>query len=172
VTKNKQVIIGIDPGTRITGYGIVVHDEEGMRAVDYGCIRPPVSLKLSERYLIIYNGINHLLDTFSPDVLVIETQYIDQRKDVQSIIKLGGVCGFIIVSAKSRGIPIFQYAPTQAKLAVVGQGKASKSQVQRMTQHLLQLKEMPQPEDAADALALALCHAHAAKGPLNRKQEI
>lgn len=153
-----MIIIGIDPGTLITGYGIIKVTGSTYQAIDYGCIRPPANYKLTDRYLIIFNALEEILAKYSPDALIVETQYV--QKNIQSAIKLGMARGIAIVAAKKRGIPIFEYAPTKAKKAVVGNGRASKSQVQKMVQVLLRLAEVPTPEDAADALALAICHAH------------
>jgi crossover junction endodeoxyribonuclease RuvC len=151
------IIIGIDPGTRITGYGIIEVHGTTYRTVDCGCVRPPPTLKLSERYLILFNAIEELLIKYCPHALAVETQYVE--KNVQSAIKLGMARGAAIIAAKRQGLPVFEYAPTKAKLAVAGSGKASKEQVQGMVKLLLSLKEVPTPEDAADALALAICHA-------------
>ncbi|WP_068471439.1 crossover junction endodeoxyribonuclease RuvC [Candidatus Protochlamydia phocaeensis] len=158
--QSTSVILGIDPGTKISGYGLIRVQGHAFVPVDYGCIRPPSQAKLSERYLIIYDSIEQLIERYRPTALVVETQYV--HKNVQSAIKLGMARGVAIVAAKKRGLPIFEYAPTQAKRAVVGTGKASKYQVQGMVQRLLNLADPPQPEDAADALALALCHAQSA----------
>lgn len=150
------IVMGIDPGTRVTGYGIIHHSGNKNVALDYGCIRPPPDLKLSDRYLVIFQGIEELLDVHTPGALVIETQFV--QKNVQSAIKLGMARGIVIVAARKKGIPVFEYSPTKAKSAVVGNGKASKFQVQNMVQHLLGLSQLPSPQDAADALSLALCH--------------
>lgn len=165
-----MIIIGVDPGTNVTGYGIIEVENGHYRPLDYGCIRPPKGLILTDRYLIIYNGIEELLEKFSPNVLVVEAQYV--HKNVQSAIKLGMARGIILIAAKKRGIAVFEYYPTQAKLAVVGNGKASKVQVQGMTQRLLGLSSPPHPEDAADALSLAICHAHSLQSRRNSGNEI
>jgi crossover junction endodeoxyribonuclease RuvC len=157
----KEVILGIDPGTLVTGYGVIESIDSAYSPLDYGCIRPPQKIKLSNRYLIIYEGIEQLIARYSPNVVVVETQYV--HKNVQSAIKLGMARGMAILAATKKGIPVVEYAPTVAKKAVVGAGRASKWQVQSMVQRLLNLKTLPQPEDAADALALAMCHAHALK---------
>lgn len=155
---SSEVIIGIDPGTNVTGYGIILAGSCAYQALDFGCIRPPPTLKITDRYLIIYNSLELLLDLHKPQVLAIETQFV--HKNVQSAIKLGMARGVVIVAAKKRGITVVEYSPTKAKRAVSGNGHASKIQVQGMVQKLLNLKSLPEPEDAADALALALCHAH------------
>lgn len=162
---SNQKILGVDPGTRVTGYGIIQKEFRSFKALDYGCIRPPPKLKLSERYLIIFEGIIEIIDKHQPDVLVVETQYV--HKNVRSAITLGMARGAIIIAAKSKGLPIFEYSPTKAKKAVVGNGLASKYQIQGMIQNLLSLSLPPKPEDAADALALAICHAHTAEHLLN-----
>lgn len=156
-----MIIIGIDPGTVVTGYGIILVEGSSYQALDYGCIRPPAKLDLFDRYLILFESLDALLLQHGPAVLVVETQYV--RHNVQSAIKLGMARGMAILAARRKGIPVFEYAPTQAKRAVVGNGRASKYQVQGMVQALLHLPEPPQPEDAADALALALCHAQKRK---------
>lgn len=157
-----QIILGLDPGTIITGYGIVYIDEKRhFSAIDYGCIRPPPSRPLSSRYLIIFRAIEDLLDRYQPKALAIESQYIS--KNPQSGIKLGMARGVAILAAALREIPVFEYAPTQAKQAVVGNGRASKAQVQAMVKVLLSLPKPPEPEDAADALALAICHGQSFK---------
>lgn len=157
---HSEIILGIDPGTRVSGYGLIRVNDRKLVLLDYGCIRPPASYKLSERYLVIFDSIEQLIDKNSPTALVVETQYV--HKNVQSAIKLGMARGAVIIAAKRRGLPVYEYAPTVAKKAVVGKGSASKFQVQAMVKCLLNLVSPPHPEDAADALALAICHAHTA----------
>jgi len=156
-----MIIIGIDPGTRIVGYGVISKKNSTISPIDYGCVRLPPKEKLSDRYYIIFQAISELLERHKPEAVAIETQYV--HKNVQSAIKLGMARGVVIIAAKQLGIPVFEYAPTKAKLAVVGNGRASKNQVQGMVQLLLNLPHLPEPEDAADALALAICHVHAAE---------
>lgn len=157
-----MIIMGIDPGTQITGFGIIKVNGNVYQALDYGCVRPPSKFKLTDRYLVIYNALEEILTKYRPHALAVETQYVDMKKSAQSAIKLGMARGVVILAAKKRGVPVFEYAPSKAKLAVVGKGSASKSQVQKMVQLLLRLEKIPHPEDAADALALAICHAHSA----------
>ncbi len=153
--KEKIRILGIDPGTRITGYGIIESDFFHFSTLDYGTIRPPPDLPLAKRYLIIHQGIEELLDTYPIDGLAVESQYV--QKNVQSALKLGMAKGVIMLAATKREIPTYEYSPRKAKLAVIGNGAASKEQVGRMIQVLFNLAEIP-PPDAADALALAFCH--------------
>lgn len=150
-------IIGIDPGTTITGYGVIEFVDGNYRVIDYGCIRPPANLKLSDRYLIIFNALEELIEKYRPEAMSIETQFV--QKNVQSAIKLGMARGIALIAAKRKQLAIYEYAPTKAKLAVTGNGRASKQQVQGMVKMLLNLETIPTPEDAADALALAICHA-------------
>ena len=152
------IILGIDPGTRITGYGVIKLNHPQLEPLDFGCIRPPVNLELPARYLALFNALEKLLDLYSPNAVAVETQFV--YKNVQSAIKLGMARGVVLIAAAKRGIPIYEYTPKKAKLAVVGTGSASKNQVQRMIQLLLKLPILPEPEDAADALALAICHAN------------
>lgn len=156
-----MLILGIDPGTRITGYGLIKVQDSGFVAIDYGCIKPNASMKLTDRYLFIYNGIEELIQKYRPEALVVETQFV--KKNPQSAIKLGMARGIIILAAKKHGISVFEYAPTKAKLAVTGNGRSGKFEVQRMVQLLLQLPKIPTPEDAADALSIAICHANSLK---------
>jgi len=155
-----RIILGVDPGTCITGYGVVSTQHQICIPLDYGCIRPPSRLKLSERYLVIFDSIGELIEKYRPTVLVVEMQFVD--KNAQSALKLGMARGAVMIAAKKKGLPIFEYAPTVSKRAVVGNGRASKGQVQGMVQSILKLGSLPEPEDAADALALAICHAQAA----------
>lgn len=157
MSEESELILGVDPGTVVSGYGLIKVSGRRYDALDYGCIRPPSNRKLSDRYLIIFEGLEELLERYSPTAVVVETQYVS--KNVQSAIKLGMARGVVIIAARRKGIPVFEYAPTKAKLAVVGVGSASKAQVRSMVQRLLGLAEPPTPEDAADALALAICHA-------------
>lgn len=153
-----MIIIGIDPGTRVTGYGIIESRGSQLHLLDYGCIRTSAGDLLSDRYHTIFTAVGTLLSGFHPDALVVETQYV--QKNPQSALKLGMARGVIIIAAKEKGLPVFEYSPAKAKIAVVGNGRASKVQVQGMVQRLLGLGCPPQPEDAADALALAICHLH------------
>jgi crossover junction endodeoxyribonuclease RuvC len=158
------IILGIDPGTAVTGYGVIEDRHTAQVPLDFGCIRPPRNLEPPQRYLIIFNAIEELIERFSPDALAVETQFI--YKNPKSAMTIGMARGMAILAAARKNIPVYEYAPKKAKLAVVGNGAASKEQVQKMIQLLLNLSELPEPEDAADALALALCHAHTLKAQL------
>lgn len=167
--KEELIILGIDPGTFITGFGFIKIQTQKMSALDYGCIRPPLKFKLTDRYLIIFDALNELIEKYKPHHLAVETQFV--QKNVQSAIKLGMARGIAIIAAKKMGIPVYEYSPSKAKLAVTGTGKAAKSQVQCMIGKILQLAKTV-PEDAADALALAVCHAHSLQTSYILGQEI
>lgn len=150
-----EIILGIDPGTRITGYGVI---SSSARPLDFGCIRPPPHLDLHFRYHILFESLEALIQKYSPTAIAVESQFV--LKNAQSAIKLGMAKGMVFLAAAKYKIPLYEYAPKKAKLAVCGNGSASKYQVQRMVQMLLKLPSLPEPEDAADALSLAICCAH------------
>lgn len=154
---DKKIFIGIDPGTRITGYGIVEQVSGHFRPLDFGCIRPPPTAPLSERYAIIFDSLEQILTRFNPDEMALETQFI--HKNAQSALKLGIAMGCALIAAKRRGLKVFGYSPREVKRAITGTGKASKEQIQITLQRYLSLKTLPEPQDAADALAIAICHA-------------
>lgn len=156
--QQESIILGIDPGTSITGYGVISHTNHCFKALSYGCIRTPAKASPAEKYRIIFDSIEQLIQKYKPEALSIETQFV--YKNAQSALKLGMAKAMALLAASRSQIPIFEYAPRKAKISVVGNGAASKQQVQKMIQLLLNLSKLPEPEDAADALALAICHAH------------
>jgi crossover junction endodeoxyribonuclease RuvC len=153
-----QIILGIDPGTNVTGYGLIRFKNGVCELIDFGTIRPPKTAKAAERYLVIFDAIVYLIEQFKPDAVAVETQFV--YKNVQSALKLGMARGSAMIAAARHGIDVFEYAPTKVKQAVVGRGFASKHQMQHMVQMQLKLTTLPEPHDAADALALAICHAY------------
>ena len=162
----QHTILGIDPGTQITGYGIIRLPNE---PVDFGCIKPPIRLTLEQRYLIIFDAVEALIALHKPTAIAVESQFV--LKNAQSAIKLGMAKGMVLLAAARAKIPVYEYAPKKAKLSVVGKGQASKYQVQRMIQTLLRLPVLPEPEDAADALALAICCGHNLRNPCTKPSE-
>lgn len=158
IKKEAVIILGIDPGTCVTGYGVIAFSSHTMSPLDYGCIKPPAHYTLHERYLIIYEAIEALISTHQPHSIAIENQFV--YKNAQSALKLGIAKGIAILAAAKQRLPIHEYAPKQAKMAVTGRGNATKEHVQKMMQLLLGLRDPPTPQDAADALSLAICHAH------------
>lgn len=155
-----SIILGIDPGSRITGYGIIKEDKRALTYIDSGCIRSPDG-ELSERLLRIYNGICELMDSYSPDEVAIEEIFM--HKNPSSALKLGHARGVAMVAAASHRTPISEYSAREVKQSLVGYGAAEKSQVKHMVVSLLRLNSSPQ-SDASDALAIAICHSHMRNG--------
>jgi len=164
-----MVILGIDPGSHVTGYGLIRANGSKIEALDYGCIKAESTDLPSRRYSQIYNGLNKIFDNFRPDVAAVESLFFS--RNVKSAIKLGESRGVVLLSMGKRGIPIHEYAPRRVKQAVVGYGAAQKRQVQIMVVKLLGLKEVPQPEDVTDALAIAICHLHSHKNILEKEKQ-
>ncbi|MCE5198121.1 MAG: crossover junction endodeoxyribonuclease RuvC [Armatimonadota bacterium] len=154
-------ILAIDPGTATTGYGVVDKIGVNPKMVDYGTIETSPKKAIADRLLDIYNELNEIIDRYSPDVLVMERLFF--AKNQTTAIAVGKACGVMQFAAAQRNLEVIEYTPMEVKQAVVGYGGAEKKQIQYMIQRILNLKEMPKPDDAADALALAVCHAHAEK---------
>ena len=150
------LILGIDPGSRITGYGVVRDTGRGCEYVASGCIRTGAG-DLPERLQIVFRGVSEVIRSYRPVTMGIEQVFM--ARNASSALKLGQARGAAIVAAMEAGLEISEYTATQVKQAVVGSGAADKQQVQMMVMHLLKLLEKPQI-DASDALGIALCHAH------------
>lgn len=151
-------ILGIDPGSQITGFGVIDTDGSQHRLVRQGVLRTSTTGSFPEKLRIIYRGILEVMDASEPDHLVVESLFY--ASNVKSALKLGHVRGVALLAGVERGLPVHEYAPLEVKQAVVGYGRADKYQVQRMVAVLLELPKPPEPHDAADALAVAICHAH------------
>lgn len=154
------LILGIDPGSRITGYGLVRESSQGIQYVDSGCIRTPQG-EFSERLKYIFSGICEIMETFSPDEIAIEQIFMHQNAN--AALKLGHARGVAIVACASHRGKINEYSAREVKQSVVGYGAAEKEQVNHMVVKILSLNKAPQA-DAADALAIAICHSHMRKG--------
>ena len=150
------LILGIDPGSRITGYGIIRDTGRGCEYVASGCIRTG-SGELPERLNAVFAGVSEIIQTYQPGTMGIEQVFMARNAD--SALKLGQARGVAIVAGAQAGLAVSEYSATQVKSAIVGSGRAAKEQVQIMVMHLLKLSKKPQI-DASDALAIALCHAH------------
>ncbi|NLU13947.1 MAG: crossover junction endodeoxyribonuclease RuvC [Gammaproteobacteria bacterium] len=150
------LILGIDPGSRITGYGIIRDTGRGCEYVASGCIRTG-SGELPERLNAVFAGVSEIIQTYQPVTMGIEQVFMARNAD--SALKLGQARGAAIVAGAQAGLAVSEYSATQVKSAIVGSGRAAKEQVQIMVMHLLKLSKKPQI-DASDALAIALCHAH------------
>ena len=157
------IILGIDPGSRVTGYGVIREEKGKFFYIDSGCIRTTTDEGLSRRLMDIFNGVCELLETHAPDEAAIEAIFMHQNPN--SALKLGHARGAAMVAVASHRTPIFEYSAREVKQAVVGYGAAEKQQVKQMVVNLLLLNKVPQT-DAADALAIAICHSHTRHGLL------
>lgn len=153
--------MGIDPGVNVTGYGLVEISPRHLQCVDYGGIVAEKGASLGKKLEKIYHTLRVLITQHQPSAIAIED--IFYYENVKTAIRMGQVRGVSILAAQLSGIPYFEYAPREVKMAVVGNGAASKQQVQAMVQTILALPEIPQPYDAADALAVAICHINRLK---------
>jgi len=148
-------VLGIDPGSRVTGYGVVEKQKNSLIALLQGDVRQAANTSLSSFMITLYNQLLAVIDDMSPDAMAIED--IFYGKNVKSLIKQAHVRGVAILAGSMRHIPVFEYSPLEVKQAVVGYGRAEKIQVQKMVTTILRLPELP-PADTADALAVAICH--------------
>lgn len=153
-----MVIMGIDPGFAIMGFGIIDYRGNRFHTMEYGVIRTPAAMLLPERLLLIEEGLVALIDKYKPEAISVEDLYFNTNS--KTAIKVGQGRGVALLCAARAGIPVFEYTPLQVKQGVTGYGRADKNQVQYMVKVLLNLMEIPKPDDAADALAIAICHAH------------
>lgn len=153
-----MIILGIDPGTAIMGYGLIEKNGNRLRAITYSCWRTPAHTPLEERLLTLYNSLEAFLREFKPECLSVEELFFN--RNTTTAISVGQARGIVLLAAAQKGIPVYEYTPLQVKQAVVGYGKADKTQVQQMVKALLGLSSIPKPDDTADALAMAICHAH------------
>ena len=162
-------ILGIDPGYGITGFGLVEAQRGQFQLLRCGAITTPAGMDFSARLEIIYEDMKELLEVAKPDVVAIEELFFGQN--VTTGIGVAQSRGVILLAIRQAGLEVFQYKPMQVKQAVVGYGNATKHQVQDMTKRLLRLQAMPKPDDAADAIAIALCHGRSATSLLAQAQQ-
>lgn len=148
-------ILGIDPGTATTGFGIVTKENGKLTAVDYGVVSTSKELDMSNRLLIIFQDIEELIAKHQPDVVAIEQLFF--ARNVTTAITVGQARGVVLLAAQKADLKLIEFTPLQVKQSVTGYGQATKKQVQIMVQKILKLKVLPKPDDAADALAIAIC---------------
>lgn len=158
-------IMGIDPGVATIGFGVVDADRGRQQLVRYGVITTPAGIPLSSRLYQISQDMSELIGLFHPDEVAVEELFF--TKNITTGIAVAHGRGVLLLELERAGVPVYEYTPMQVKQAVAGYGKAEKRQVMAMTARLLKMKEIPRPDDAADALALAICHARAATSLLN-----
>lgn len=151
-----MIVLGIDPGIAIVGYGIIEVKGNHFKAIDYGAITTDSNIIFPERLKMVYDKLTDIINLYKPDDFAIEELFYN--KNAKTVIKVGQARGVEVLAGINAGIPIYEYTPLQIKQAVVGYGRAEKHQVQEMVKLLLNLKEIPKPDDVADALAVALCH--------------
>jgi len=152
------IVLGIDPGVANTGYGVVAHQRGRLVALDGGVIETAAGQDAGARLACIHERVGALMDEYTPDAVAVEDLYFGEN--ARSAFAVGQARGVVILAAGQRELPCFSYTPQQVKGAVCGSGRAGKAQVQRMVQTLLALTELPRPDHAADALAVAICHAN------------
>ena len=152
-----MLILGIDPGYAIIGWGIIRFERGKYIPVDFGAITTNAGVPFNRRLEQIYDQLNELLDTHHPDVVAVEKLYF--QTNAKTAIDVAQARGVTMLALQKHGVPVFEYTPLQVKSAVTGFGQAQKPQVMEMTKRLLRLKAVPKPDDTADALAIAICHA-------------
>ncbi len=153
-----MTILGIDPGTAITGYGLIKKSNRGIKIIEYGCIETETKFSTAERLNILDKKLAKIIKKHQPDKVAVEDIFF--FKNLKTVIKVSQARGVILARMAKMKIPVFEYTPLQIKQAVTSYGRAEKKQVQQMVKLLLNLKEIPKPDDAADALATAICCAH------------
>ena len=157
-----MAVIGIDPGTALTGYGIIEElPDQSLRVIDFGVIRTESKDKPEIRLRKIFSQLNEIISLYKPETGAVEKLYF--QRNTRTAMSVGQARGVAILSLAEAGISVSEYGPVEIKQAVVGYGRASKNQVQQMVKMLLNLQEIPKPDDAADALAVAICHIHSRK---------
>lgn len=153
-----MIILGIDPGLAIIGYGIIEYKNNRFKTIDYGAITTPANMDNVGRLEMIYKGMNQLFHMYDIDEIGIEELFFN--KNVKTAISVAQARGVILLSCRHHSKPVFEYTPLQIKQGVCGYGRADKIQVQKMVTSFLGLKSVPKPDDVADALAVGICHAH------------
>ena len=158
-------IVGIDPGYAIVGYGVVEYSGHSFHMVEYGTVTTRAGEPFDKRLYAIDQSLAALIDRSRPDSLAVEKLFFNTNQ--KTAIDVAQARGVIVAAAVRAGVPVFEYTPLQIKTAVVGYGRAEKKQVQEMTRIILGMSQIPRPDDAADALAIAICHAHSARSRLS-----
>ncbi len=160
-----MIVLGFDPGIATVGFGIISSEKNLQQPVRYGVITTPSDMPLSQRLGCIYNDALQLIDTYRPDAIAVEELFFNTNLKTGIAVSHGR--GVLLLAGVNMSVPLFEYTPLQVKQTVAGYGRAQKSQVMEMVRRLLKLEAVPKPDDAADALAIALCHARSAESLLN-----
>ena len=157
-----MLVIGIDPGTSTTGYGLVEENPDGsLTAVKFGVIQTPPDMDMPRRLLELYRSLNEILLLHQPESGAVEKLFF--QRNVRTALSVGQALGVVLLALAEQSLPVAEYSPLEVKQAVAGYGGADKKQVQQMVRALLELDDIPRPDDAADALAIAICHLHTSK---------
>lgn len=154
-----MIILGIDPGYAIVGYGVIEYKNNHFTVIDYGAILTDAGTPFNIRLEKIYDGMCDIITRHKPEAMAIEKLFYNNN--AKTVIDVSQARGVIMLASQKNGVPAFEYTPLQVKQSVVGYGRAEKKQVQEMTRRILALEKVPKPDDTADALAMAICHAHA-----------
>jgi crossover junction endodeoxyribonuclease RuvC len=153
--------LGIDPGTAITGYGLVRETEEALALIDFGAIKTPANQPMAQRLQGIYRGLATIIEEYEPEAAAVEELFFS--RNARTALAVGHARGVTLLALADAGLRIHEYKPVEVKQAVAGYGGADKQQVQEMVRMILHLDEVPRPDDAADAIAVAICHIHSAR---------
>lgn len=153
-----MIILGVDPGIAILGYGLVKYEANKFTIIDYGAVTTEADIPMSQRLARIYDELVCLLEKYKPDVFAVEELFFN--KNIKTALTVGHARGVAVLAGTKMGIPVYEYTPLQVKQAVVGYGRADKKQIQQMVKVLLNLRAVPKPDDVADALAVAICHGN------------
>ncbi len=162
-------ILGIDPGYAIVGYGVLDYQNNRFQVVDFGAITTPAGMDFNRRLALIYDEMRLLLSRHKPEAMAIEKLFYNTN--AKTVIDVAQARGVILLAAQQDGVPAYEYTPLQVKQAVVGYGRAEKKQVQEMTKRILHLESVPKPDDTADALAMAVCHAHSGSSLMQKLKQ-
>ena len=153
-----MIILGIDPGYAIVGYGALEYDGRRFKVIEYGAITTDASMDMMDRLKSIHDDLNKIIERVKPDFMAIEELFFNSNQ--KTAINVAQARGVLVLSALNHGVEVFEYTPLQVKQAVAGYGRADKNQVQQMVKILLGLDAVPKPDDTADAVAIAICHGH------------
>lgn len=153
-----MIILGIDPGYAIVGYGVIDYRNNHFNVIDYGAILTDTKTPFNERLEKIFDDLSAIIDKYAPEAMSLEKLFYNNN--AKTVIDVSQARGVIMLAAQKKGVKVFEYTPLQVKQSVVGYGRAEKKQVQEMTRRILALEKVPKPDDTADALAMAICHAH------------
>ncbi len=165
-----MIILGIDPGYAIVGFGVIKYEANRFSVIDYGAITTSAGMPFVERLDIIYKELNELFKKYKPEAMAIEKLFYNTN--AKTVIDVAQARGVTVLAAYQNNAEIFEYTPLQVKQSVVGYGRAEKKQVQEMIRVILNLEKVPKPDDTADALAMAICHAHSSGSLMGRLKNI